>query len=68
VDEARACATPDEAFYIVSGDFAVQLRDRRFALVAGDFLFLPRKTEHRLRNTSTAAAQVLIFASNGSLQ
>ena len=60
-------ATQDEAFYIVSGDFTVQLRDRRFALVAGDFLFLPRKTEHRLRNTSTAPAQVLILASKGSL-
>ncbi len=37
------------------------------ATPSGDFLFLPRKTEHRLRNSSTAPAQVLILASKGSL-
>jgi quercetin dioxygenase-like cupin family protein len=59
-------ATQDEAFYVVSGSFTVQLRDRRFALVAGDFLFLPRKTEHRLRITSRAPANVLVLTSRSS--
>ncbi len=37
----------DEMFYVVKGSFVMELRDGDIKLNEGDFLIIPRKTEHR---------------------
>lgn len=37
----------DELFYVVSGSFDMELRDRIITLHAGEFLVVPRGVEHR---------------------
>jgi mannose-6-phosphate isomerase-like protein (cupin superfamily) len=37
----------DELFYVVKGSFVMELRDKNIALNEGDFLVVPRGTEHR---------------------
>ena len=60
----------ESAIYVISGRVRFSWGDKlQYAQECGpgDFLFVPRKTEHRLRNTSTAQAEVLILASKGAL-
>lgn len=37
----------DELFYVVKGSFVMELRDENIELTEGDFLVVPRGTEHR---------------------
>ena len=37
----------DEFFYVVKGSFVMELRDKNIELNEGDFLVVPRGTEHR---------------------
>ena len=37
----------DELFYVVKGSFVMELRDKNIELNEGDFLVVPRGTEHR---------------------
>jgi mannose-6-phosphate isomerase-like protein (cupin superfamily) len=37
----------DELFYVVKGSFDMQLRDKTITVNEGEFLIMPRETEHR---------------------
>lgn len=37
----------DELFYVVKGSFVMELRDKNIELNEGDFLIVPKGTEHR---------------------
>jgi len=37
----------DEFFYVVKGSFVMELREKNITLNEGDFLIVPRGTEHR---------------------
>ena len=37
----------DELFYVVKGNFTMELRDRSVEIGAGEFFIVPRGTEHR---------------------
>ncbi len=37
----------DELFYVVKGSFTMELRDKNIELNEGDFLIVPKGTEHR---------------------
>jgi mannose-6-phosphate isomerase-like protein (cupin superfamily) len=37
----------DELFYVLKGSFDMELRDQTISLDAGEFLIVPRMTEHR---------------------
>lgn len=37
----------DELFYVVKGSFAMHLRDKIITINAGEFLIIPRGTEHK---------------------
>lgn len=37
----------DELFYVVKGSFVMELRDKTIELNEGDFLIVPKGTEHR---------------------
>jgi len=37
----------DELFFVVKGSFDMELRDQTITLEEGDFLIIPRGTEHR---------------------
>lgn len=37
----------DELFYVIKGSFTMELRDKNIELNEGDFLIVPKGTEHR---------------------
>ncbi|MBS1513103.1 MAG: cupin domain-containing protein [Bacteroidetes bacterium] len=37
----------DEMFYVVNGQFVMELRDQSITINAGDFIIIPKGTEHR---------------------
>jgi mannose-6-phosphate isomerase-like protein (cupin superfamily) len=49
----------DEMFFAVRGNFRIEFRDRSVALAPGEFLIVPRGTEHR--PVAEAEAEVLLF-------
>jgi quercetin dioxygenase-like cupin family protein len=51
----------DESFYVLEGSFEVTADGRRFAVAAGDYLFVPRGTEHGWRNSGADAARMLVL-------
>ena len=51
----------DEWFYIIRGDFLVQVGDKRLRLVPGDSAFAPRKIPHTFAMTSDGEGQMLVL-------
>ncbi|MCG8915765.1 quercetin 2,3-dioxygenase [Actinokineospora sp. PR83] len=51
----------DEAFYVLSGELEFHVRDDVFTGCAGDFVFVPRGTPHRFRNTSAHVARTVFL-------
>ena len=49
----------DELFLVWHGEMAIQFRDRRVTLHAGEFCVVPRGVEHR--TLAEAEAEVLVF-------
>ncbi|MBX7140354.1 MAG: cupin domain-containing protein [Chitinophagales bacterium] len=49
----------DELFLVVKGSFNMELRDRTIALHEGEFLIVPRGTEHR--PNAPEEVEVLLF-------
>jgi quercetin dioxygenase-like cupin family protein len=50
----------DEMFYVLSGDLTGHCGGQRWSASAGDFVLLPRDTEHSFTVTSRSAAKVLV--------
>jgi Mannose-6-phosphate isomerase len=49
----------DEMFLAVRGNFRIEFRDRSVELAPGEFLIVPRRTEHR--PVAETEAEVLLF-------
>lgn len=59
----------DEWFYILRGEFLVQVGDDRIRLVPGDSAFAPRKIPHTFAMTSEGEGQMLVlFQPAGSME
>lgn len=56
----------DEAYYVLSGELEVIVREKVFILKAGDTLMAPRDIPHQLRNSGKTENQyLLIFSPSG---
>jgi len=55
----------DELFLVVKGSFVMELRDKNIELKAGEFLIVPRGTEHR--PNAAEEVEVLLFEPAGTL-
>jgi mannose-6-phosphate isomerase-like protein (cupin superfamily) len=51
----------DEWFYILSGEFLIQVGDKHFTAKAGDSAFAPRKVHHAFSKTGEGEAKMLIM-------
>lgn len=51
----------DEAIYVAEGELTVQVGDQTGTMRAGAFAFIPRDTVHRVENTGTAPAKILLW-------
>ena len=49
----------DEMFYVVKGSFNMELRDKTITLNEGEFLIVPRGTEHR--PNAAQECEVMLF-------
>jgi mannose-6-phosphate isomerase-like protein (cupin superfamily) len=55
----------DEAFYILAGDLEILDGERTFIARTGDFIFVPRGTRHRFKNTGVHSTRVLFMFTPG---
>ena len=55
----------DELFLVVKGSFVMELRDKNIELKEGEFLIVPRGTEHR--PNAAEEVEVLLFEPAGTL-
>lgn len=58
----------DEEFYIVAGDFLVQVGEQRYTLHAGDVVFLPRNLPHGFRVLSDTAQMLFLTQPSGTVE
>jgi len=59
----------DEWFYIMKGDFIVQVGEEKFTLTAGDSAFAPRTVPHAFAKISEGEGQMLVlFQPAGSME
>jgi len=58
-------AAEDELFLVVKGRFRMDLRDRAILLTEGEFLIVPKGTEHR--PVAEAEVEILLFEPVGTL-
>lgn len=55
----------DELFLVVRGAFRMELRDKTVSLAAGDFIIIPKGTEHR--PVADEEVHVMLFEPAGTL-
>lgn len=55
----------DESFYLLSGELEILDGARTFLASSGDFVFVPRGTRHRFKNTGAQAARMLFMLTPG---
>lgn len=55
----------DELFYVLDGQFNMELRDKTIELKAGEFLIVPRGVEHR--PVAAQEVAVMLFEPNTTL-
>lgn len=60
-------ATEDEAFYVLEGEFEIQIGDEVRPAAAGAFAFVPRGTVHRFSCTGDRPGRMLIAFTPGGL-
>jgi quercetin dioxygenase-like cupin family protein len=58
----------DETFYVIAGEVEATAGDHRETLWGGDCIFLPRDIPHRLRNTSSEPAQIIMLIQPAGLE
>ena len=59
----------DEWFYVIKGEFKVQVGEEMFILKEGDSAFAPRKTPHSFAKTSEGIGQlVVLFQPAGKME
>ena len=55
----------DEAFYVLSGELEILDGERTFVARTGDFVFIPRGTRHRFKNTGVHGTKLLFMFTPG---
>ena len=55
----------DEALYVLSGELEILDGERTFIARTGDFVFMPRDTRHRFKNTGVHGARMLFMFTPG---
>ncbi|MGW1839175.1 quercetin 2,3-dioxygenase [Streptomyces sp. NPDC002067] len=58
----------DEAFYLLDGELEMRAGDTRYEVRSGDFVFVPRGTYHRFRNTGLHTARLLVIFAPGGFE
>jgi mannose-6-phosphate isomerase-like protein (cupin superfamily) len=59
----------DEWFYVIKGDFIIQVGEERFTLASGDSAFAPRTVPHAFAMTSEGDGHMLVlFQPAGSME
>ena len=58
----------EEAFYVLEGEFAVDVSQERVIARPGSFMLIPRGTVHGLHNAGTTAARLLVVISPGGME
>jgi quercetin dioxygenase-like cupin family protein len=58
---AHTHASEDEALYILAGTLEISAGADTILALPGDFVFMPRHTPHRFKNTGVDAARALIL-------
>jgi mannose-6-phosphate isomerase-like protein (cupin superfamily) len=59
----------DEWFYVIKGDFVVQVGEERYMLTSGDCAFAPRTVPHAFAMTGEGEGQMLVlFQPAGSME
>ena len=62
---AHAHTRSDEAFYILTGELEILNGDDTFVAGTGDFVFVPRGTRHRFKNTGLHGVRMLFMFTPG---
>ena len=57
----------DETFWVIEGQYTVQLDEREMTLDVGEYLFAPRGTLHGYTNHGITPARMLIFVTPGGI-
>jgi mannose-6-phosphate isomerase-like protein (cupin superfamily) len=58
----------DEFFYVVSGEFKVQIADRILSAPAKSVMFVPKGTAHAFQNSGTEPGVLLVGVTPGGLE
>jgi quercetin dioxygenase-like cupin family protein len=58
----------EEYFYILSGEFLVEVDGKQFQARPGDFVYAPPNTPHAFQNTSDKEARMLVVVRPGGLE
>src|SRR3990172_1415662 len=53
----------DEGFYVLAGEFEIQVGDRTLRATPGTFAFLPREIPHRFQNVGPTTGKLLVTIS-----
>ena len=61
-------AEMEEGFYVLEGEFTLQLGDEHVAAPAGTFVLIPRGLVHTFWNSGETAARFLLMASPGGFE
>jgi quercetin dioxygenase-like cupin family protein len=61
--EPHTHSIEDESFYVIEGQFAFQIGDRRIEAPAGTFVFGPRGVRHSYKNEGTTPGRLLVLSS-----
>ena len=54
----------DEIFYIIEGTGTVVLGSKSYNIEAGDFIFIPKNTDHKIRKYDSAGILKVVFFMN----
>lgn len=65
---AHAHKSADGSFYLITGSLEFLNGDKTFVAHAGDFVFVPRGTRHRFRNTTDKESHMISFFTPGGAE
>ena len=58
----------DEVFYVIEGSYYFQVGDKKYTMVKGDSVFLPRKVPHAWTQVSESGKMTVIVQPAGKLE
>lgn len=58
----------DEVFYVVEGEYYFQVGEEKFNLIAGDYIFMPKKIPHAWTQVSAKGKMEVTFQPAGKME